>query len=212
MEINENIVHLDDRVQWEFKCIEKFLIGNGVDVGCGTNRLSMEVLSVDQQPNRQFAHADIVHDCKDLDIPEPYTFGENEYTFKENTLDFIFSSHCIEDFDNIEEVFKNWWSKIKPDGYMILLLPDMEKCDCEICKSEAVQEYRKKAGMSARYWTIEDYDQTGKGNPSHRTNVGKKYMHSLLSKIGVNYEIAQVDTLPHDKTCTVDFVIKKIGE
>ena len=185
MEINENVKHLDDRVQWEFKCIEKYLVGHGVDVGCGTNRLSTEILSIDQQPNQEYAHADIVHDCKDLNC-EPFNFGGHEYTFKENTLDFIFSSHCLEDFENIYEVFKNWWSKLKPNGKMLLLLPDME---------------------GGRYPKVDD----PKGNPSHRTDVGKDYILKMLVDLGVIYKMIQCDTLPHNKTCSIDFVIEKKG-
>ena len=172
----------------------------------------MEILAIDQQPNRSFAHADIVHDCKDLNITEPYKFGDIEYTFEENTLDFIFSSHCLEDFDNIPEVFLNWWSKLKPNGLMLLLLPDMEKCTCDKCNSAESKKRASDEMRTARYWTIEDYEKNGKGNPSHKTNVGKKYISEMLDEIGVKYEMVQVDTLPHDKTCSVDFVIKKLGE
>ena len=77
---------------------------NGVDVGCGTSRCDDLIVSIDQQPDYRYAHAQIVWDCKDLDL------------FADEKLDFIFSSHCLEDFDNIENVFLNWWRKIKKNG------------------------------------------------------------------------------------------------
>lgn len=172
-------------MQWEFQCIHKYLKGHGIDVGCGTNRLSNKILSIDQQPNKKYAHADIVHDCYNLDIKKPKEFNGHLFTFENNTLDFVFSSHCLEDFNEIPPVFMNWWKKIKPNGYMILLLPDME---------------------NNRYPKVGD----SKGNPAHKTNVGKNYITNMLKSLKIEYEIIQCDTLPHDKTCTIDFVIQKL--
>lgn len=208
MKVNTEVHHLSDRVQWEFKAIEKYLMGKGIDVGCGTNRLSEDVLSIDNQPNKEYAHADVVHDCKDLDIKNPFEFKGVGYNFSDGELDFIFSSHCLEDFENIEGVFKNWWRKLKINGLMILLLPDMEPCKCKLCDNDSAIEYRKKEGRTARYWTIEDYKKNGKGNPAHRTNVGKKFMVKMLEKFP--HEMIQMDTLPHNQTCSIDFVIKKM--
>ena len=174
----------------EFKYIEKWLrkdnrFLNGIDVGCGTNRIDPMITSIDNQPNYEYAHAQIVWDCSNLDI------------FNDNKLDFIFSSHCLEDFKNIADVFHNWWSKLKPNGLMILLLPDMENCECDHCKGKS------------RYPKVEDG-----GNPSHRTNTGKIYMdkmlQGLLERNKIKYEILQKDTIPHNESCSIDFVIKKI--
>ncbi len=157
---------------------------NGIDVGCGTTRIDDMIVSIDRQPDYSFASAQLVWDCKDLEI------------FNNNALDFIFSSHVLEDFENIPEVFKNWWKKLKVDGLMLLLLPDMEICDCEHCKGKS------------RYPRVEDG-----GNPSHRTNVGKEFITKMLTKLKeiceVDYEILQADTIPHNACCSVDFVIKK---
>lgn len=209
-----------DRMNDEFKCIEKYLYDDnkkflqGVDVGCGTNRLSMEVLAIDQNPMRKYAYADVVHDCSNLEIGKEIIFNEKTYKFADNELDFIFSSHCLEDFEKIMDVFIAWWKKLKVGGVMILLLPDMEVCDCDICQSEEQRELRKKQGMSARYWTLDDYKKTGKGNPTHRTNVGKQFMTDMLQalreKDKIKYEVLQMDTIPHNKSCSIDFVIKKL--
>ena len=209
MQINNDITHLGDRMQKEFKSIEKYLTGYGVDIGCGTNRLSMSILSIDQQSDRRYAHADVVYNCKDLEI-KPIEWGGHKYTFEDESLDFVFSSHCLEDFPNIPEVFLSWWKKIKPNGLMILLLPDMEECQCNICQSSVAIQARSKQKRSARYWTIEDYDKYQKGNPAHKTNVGRKYIIKMLDDLKIKYDMLQCDTLPHNETCTIDFVIKKL--
>lgn len=203
----------------EFSYVAKYIrnedgtMKKGIDVGCGTNRLSMEVLAIDVQADRRYAHCDIDHNCHDLEI-KPFKFNLVEYKFEDGEFDFIFSSHCLEDFEDIPVVFENWWKKLKLNGFMILLLPDMEVCDCDICKTTQQVNYRKSQGMSARYWTLEDHINNQKGNPSHKTNVGKKFMTLLLQNLKekdkINYEIVQVDTIPHDKSCSVDLVIKKL--
>lgn len=157
---------------------------NGVDIGCGTCRIDDMIVSIDQQPDYKYAHAQLVHNCRDINI------------FADETLDFIFSSHCLEDFEDIPVVFENWWRKLKVMGVMLLLLPDMEICSCEHCKNKS------------------RYAQVGQGgNPSHRTNVGKKYITSLLTSLHeqgrIAYEVIQCDTIPHNESCSIDFAIRK---
>ena len=150
---------------------------NGIDVGCGTKRIDDMIPSIDNNPEYQYAHSQFVCDCEDLEL------------FNDNKLGFIFSSHCLEDFADIPTVFGNWWKKLKVDGLMLLLLPDME---------------------GGRYDKIEDV----KGNPSHKTNVGKSFMHNMLESLKEqgrikDYEILQEDTRPHNETCSIDFAIKR---
>jgi predicted SAM-dependent methyltransferase len=150
---------------------------NGIDVGCGTTRINDRIISIDIQPDWRYANAQLVWDCKDLDV------------FSDNSLEFIFSSHCLEDFDNIPDVFFKWWGKLKPDGLMLLLLPDIE-----------AGRY-KKCGEAG-------------GNPSHKTDVGKNYIHNMLETMKergqIKYEILQEDTIPHTESSSIDFVIKKV--
>jgi len=190
------IKNMENNAKYEFETflkkwtIENNRFKNGIDVGCGTSRIDNMIVSLDQNPEYKYAHANFVWDCHDLEI------------FNDNSLDFIFSSHCLEDFEDIKIVFFNWWKKLKPNGLILLLLPDMEKCDCEHCKGRS------------RYWTIEDYQKTGQGNPSHKTNVGKKFINSLLQELyeidKIKYEVLQQDTIPHNSSSSIDFVIKKI--
>ena len=96
---------MGDRMQIEFEHIQKFIKGKGVDVGCGTNRLSPDVLAIDRQGDKRYALADVVHDCHDLEVGRTVEFKGQVYSFGDNSLDFIFSSHCLEDFEDIPTVF-----------------------------------------------------------------------------------------------------------
>lgn len=50
----------------------------------------------------------------------------NLYWFKDCCLDYVYSSHCLEDFSNENKIIalKEWNRVIKPGGFLILYLPD----------------------------------------------------------------------------------------
>jgi len=43
--------------------------------------------------------------------------------FEDNEFDYVFSSHCLEDFIDKENVLKEWCRTIKPGGKIGLYLP-----------------------------------------------------------------------------------------
>jgi len=45
--------------------------------------------------------------------------------FQDKSLDFVFSSHCLEHFSNPEEIIKEIGRLLKPGGYLVIILPDM---------------------------------------------------------------------------------------
>jgi SAM-dependent methyltransferase len=165
-------------MQPEFEAVFKWCRGFGIDLGCGGNRLSPDTLAVDKGAHDRPPNGpDLIGDVTNL--------GLGGIGFHDECFDFIFSSHCLEDFDDIGAVLLEWWRKIKPGGYLVLLLPDME---------------------GGRYAKVGDPD----GNPSHKTNVGVNYMKALFEeRLPGKYEIVQCDTLKEGST--FDFVTRKKG-
>ncbi len=169
------------RVEYEFNVshVKDFLEGSGLDMGCGSCPLligdsyyidiSPQPLCELQVPKGRFIRSDAV-----------------SYTHP-NRVDFVFSSHMVEDLSTKDEIISclNGWSKrlLKPDGHLVLLLPDMQ---------------------GGRYDTVEEG-----GNPSHRVNVGKEFITEILPRLPV-LVIQQLDTIPHDKSCTIDVVFRKL--
>ena len=39
------------------------------------------------------------------------------------TYDWVYSSHCLEDLSEPSVGIKNWWRLVKPDGYLIIFVP-----------------------------------------------------------------------------------------
>lgn len=56
-----------------------------------------------------------------------------ELPFRDNTFDYIYSSHCLEDAEDTEAVLDHWCRKLKPGGLLVLFLPD-QKAYVEHCE------------------------------------------------------------------------------
>jgi len=88
-----------------------------------------------------------------IDMPAPYANMGNQrvqlggdagnlYWFRDDVLDFIYSSHLLEDFLDTESVLREWLRVIKPGGRLILYCPD-EKHFREHCRKTG-QPYNKR--------------------------------------------------------------------
>lgn len=108
-----------------------YLVGNGVDIGSGGWPVVPWAIQI-EQPSEQFKH---------------YTNGRNvpadtewlgdicNLPFKDGVLDWVYSSHLIEDFCkedtdlypiNWYRLFREWKRCLKPGGVMVILVPDKE--------------------------------------------------------------------------------------
>jgi len=102
-------------------------------------------------------------------------------------VDFVFSSHMVEDLESREEIIRvlnRWGRLLKTGGYLILLMPDMQ---------------------GGRYPKVGEEG----GNISHKINVGTDFIYSIVDDLE-NLELVQMDTIPHDMSCTFDVVFRKI--
>lgn len=87
--------------------------GHGLDVGCGMRKVWPGVIGVDNNNVFSVTDADIRMEGTDLSI------------FGEGSLDFIYSSHMLEDLPPkmVPGVLAMWGSKIKVGGYLVLYVP-----------------------------------------------------------------------------------------
>lgn len=90
---------------------EKFDSGRiNVHVGCGDKEHD-NFINIDGYPYKN------VHYVSNIS-----TLG----MFKDESIDLIYASHCLEHFEYnaVPKVLDNWYSKIKPGGYLRLSVPD----------------------------------------------------------------------------------------
>lgn len=102
----------------------------GIDVGAGGDPITPWAICVDrEETSGSRAHVGqhpthLVGDAADL------------HWFKDGSLDWLYSSHCLEDFWDTSTILKEWLRVIKPGGYLVLFLPD-QKIYEEDCQKNA---------------------------------------------------------------------------
>lgn len=110
------------------KCRErlaKYCSGYGLDLGFGGDPISLSALRMDMEtPYTKVGNF-------------PVQLGGNAeqlYWFKDEVLDYVFSSHLLEDFVDTEAVLREWLRVLKPGGRLILFCPD-EQLFRQHCKA-----------------------------------------------------------------------------
>ena len=159
--------------------LSQFCRGNGIDLGYGGDP--------------------IVPSAMTMDLPSPYArLGDypqnlagdarNLYWFKDNVLDYVYSSHLLEDFSSKETaaVIREWLRVIRVGGVLILYGPD----------EQAYRAYCKEKGWPP--------------NAAHRIdNFGLKYVkgileHDFRDQYSIVHEIELIDDY------CFDLVVRKL--
>lgn len=150
----------------EFNEVINYTKGIGIDIGCGLNKIHSSAIGIDAQLG-----------AKD----SGYAYGANigglpnkEYLnlpwFSDESLDFIFSSHCLEHFSDPLKSIKEMLRTLKIGGYLVIILPDD-------------RYYPRKGEMGA--------------NPDHRMNFCPENLVKIVKQAG-SCEVIQLDTF-HSK-------------
>lgn len=89
--------------------------GVGVDLGFGGDPITPSALRMDM-PNQYGA----------VGIFPPQLIGNAAHLiwFRDGVLDYVYSSHLLEDFHDTEAVISEWLRVIKPGGRLVLFCPD----------------------------------------------------------------------------------------
>lgn len=98
----------------------KYLSGNGVDLGCGGCPVVPWAIAFDL-PNDDYL---TYHSNHQGDRTIQFGGDARDLPFKDGTLDFVFSSHLIEDFLDWNPVLIEWKRVLKPGGRLVILVPD----------------------------------------------------------------------------------------
>ncbi len=92
-----------------------FCTGYGIDIGPGGDPIVPAAVRVDlEQP---YSHVGTM----------PVQLGGDAadlYWFRDGALDYVYSSHVLEDFKDTEHVLREWVRVLKPGGRLIIFCPD----------------------------------------------------------------------------------------
>jgi len=104
----------------EFNQVISYTRGVGIDIGCGLSKVHSAAIGIDFQLG-----------TKDFGYP----FGANIKVHKNNhslyfpwfsseSLDFVFTSHCLEHFSHPEIIIEESFRVLKAGGFLVIVLPD----------------------------------------------------------------------------------------
>jgi predicted SAM-dependent methyltransferase len=92
-----------------------FCAGYGLDLGFGGDPISPRAIRVDSpQPYADTGDA-------------PVQLGGDAshlHWFRDGVLDYVYSSHLLEDFSDTATVLREWLRVLKPGGHLIIYCPD----------------------------------------------------------------------------------------
>ncbi len=106
-----------------------FCTGDGMDVGYGGDPIHESAICMDL-PKKYASY---------LNHPQ-HLSGDatNLRWFRDGVLDFVYSSHVLEDFEDTLSVAREWLRVVKPGGHLVLFLPD-EQTYRNYCVSQGKQ-------------------------------------------------------------------------
>jgi ADP-heptose:LPS heptosyltransferase/predicted SAM-dependent methyltransferase len=146
-----------------------YCVGMGLDIGCGIEKIKPLSIGIDWQQSA----ADIVCDV-----------GEGLTIFAPNSFDFIFSSHCLEDLEAPEIILRDWWSKLKVGGNLVLYLPD--------------KSFYPNIGQEGC-------------NPFHQNDFSAETILEMMDKFAT-YQVLHNETHGEADEYSFDIVLKKISD
>ena len=105
--------------------------GSGIDIGCGRETVTPDAVGIDfpQEYNRGAQTA--------ATIQGPW----QDILKTLSGLDFVFSSHLLEEYPDTSEVLVRWVSVLRPGGFLILNLP-IESKYLPYCTAHGIEPNR----------------------------------------------------------------------
>lgn len=98
---------------------ERYCGGNGVDLGSSGDPIVPWAIQVELPQDNYLRY-----NPDRPGTPIQWRGSATELPFKDETLDFVHSSHLIEDFACWYPILKEWDRVLKPGGYLIISVPD----------------------------------------------------------------------------------------
>src|SRR5512138_3131570 len=95
--------------------LSRYCAGSGVDIGPGGDPISPTAVRIDlPQPYSHVSDlpVQLVGDASDL------------RWFRDDVLDYVYSSHVLEDFEDTRAVLVEWLRVLRDGGNLVLFCPD----------------------------------------------------------------------------------------
>lgn len=171
----------------------KVFSGHGIDIGCGTDILNK---------NNTFPN---IISVIGFDLEN----GDAQYINKyiNEQYDFVHSSQCLEHMNDPIIAIQNWWSIVKPGGYLILTIPDEDLYEQGVFPSRWNSDHK---------FTFSIYKEQSWST----RHINILYLISKLSNFSIikvelvdtnyNYSITDTDQTRGSAEAFIEFILQKI--
>ena len=166
---------------------ERWFVGRGLDVGAGPDGLGR---------SHTWPHASI----REWDIAD----GDATTLpgLAHDTLDFVYSSHCLEHLGDPVAALTRWWEVVKEGGYLVVVVPDFEMYERGVWPSR-IQPTGHRSG-----WT------EGELENAIRDATGNDALWEHLARLTDGFDPSlpvTVDqtTPPYNAECGIEAIVRK---
>lgn len=178
--------------------VRSYFVGRGIDIGGGPDPL---------QIYKEFFP--LLQSVETWDWEQ----GDAQYmaSVRDETFDFVHSSHCLEHMMDPEVALRNWFRILKPGGYLIMLVPDEDMYEQGIFPSSYNNDHK---------WTLTIFKTQSWSQRSRN-------LLTMLPQLGPSVEILKIESLTQtyryglprfDQTrtplseCSIEVILRKRPE
>lgn len=175
--------------------VNRWLVGDGIDVGCGTCPVSP----------KDFPNIKTV-------VPWDAIFGAGDAQYltgvADKTFDFVHSSHCLEHLHDPKIALKNWARVVKPGGFIVVTIPDewLYERGCWPSRFNPDHKYsftlRAVPVLSRSVNVLQLLDKLWEIDVEHVTLLTDEFDESLPQ---------HVDQTLGNAECSIEFVVRVVG-
>jgi SAM-dependent methyltransferase len=175
--------------------INRYFVGNGLDIG--------------GKPDPLVLYCSLFCQMKTVRTWD-WEDGDAQFltTAEDETYDFVHSSHCLEHLVDPKEGIKNWFRVVRPEGYLIITVPDEDLYEQGMFPSSFNHDHK---------WTFTIWKNSSWSKKS--VNI-----LDLVKELGENAELVRIEQLSatyrfnlprYDQTltpigeCGIEFIIRK---
>lgn len=131
--------------------VEKYLQGNGVDLGSGGDPICPWAIQVDLPSDEYKAY-----NSTRPEAAIQWRGHADNLPFKDGVLDWVHSSHLIEDYANWNSILAEWKRVLKQGGHMIIAVPDRERFRAAVARGQGdnlSHRHEAKVGELSAYFS-----------------------------------------------------------
>ena len=178
--IAKKILHRRIR-RGRIELVQKYLLGlNGIEIGASRKSFGLES-QLGSYANIDIIDAETRAKSKGWKKSKLVNFlaSGDDLPFKDETLDYVFSSHVVEHFFDPIKAIEEWYRVVRPGGYIAMIIPHKDRTfdrNRELTPvNELLDRYHNRVGIT-------DYARRTKAGKLKHENETDKDHHQLLDK------------------------------